>query len=233
MRFVKLAAIAALTSTCLVTTPAMANPPMFDTTGLTPQQVCDLQLNPSVNSGFTTYPENESEGGWVTVSTEIGAAVGDDYGVGTPTYSNIFLTSGYFRNGGSPNVWGGATATTTYPQTGQMHETTLHQEQTITFDCVVEKTNPAQTIEPAGLQSTGNTTVEEQAVPGPNQEQLSENDFVVEGTTVYALICISPNNVTKGKPGTWTGKHGFLAADCPAASLAAGGSIPSGNAPVL
>jgi hypothetical protein len=232
MKTINYAVIAALTSTWLIT-PAMANPPIFDTTGLTPQEVCDVQLNPNVNSGFTTFPENVSEGDWATVSTDIGDPVGLPYGVGTPTYSNIFLTSGFFRNGGSPNVWGGATATETYPQTGQLHETTLNQERTITFDCVVQKTNPAQTIEPAGLQSVGNTAVEEQQIPGDNQEQISETDFVTEGETVYALICISPNNSTKGKPGTWTGKNGFAAAGCPAASAAAGGTIPSSNAPVL
>jgi hypothetical protein len=45
------------------------------------------------------------------------------------------------------------------------------------------------------------------------------------------LICISPNNVTKSKPGTWTGKNGFNAANCPAASIVAGGTVPSDNAP--
>jgi len=238
MKFRNFLAATAIAATCIspiLTTPAMASPPIQDTSGLSPQEVCELVLRPNdPNSQFITFPENEVTGDWVTVGTELGDAVGDPYGVGTPTYSNVFLDGSYFRNGGSPNVWGGATATITYPQTGQLFETLLNQERTTTFDCVVQKSNPAGTIEPEGLQSVGNSSLETQQVPGDNQEVITNVPFIVEGETVYVLICISPNNSTKGKPGTWTGKNGFNAANCPAASTAAGTSfIPSGNAPIL
>lgn len=232
MRILKTTAIAVLLASTLITTPALANPPINDTSGLSPQQVCDLQLQPNNSADFQTVPQNVSVGGWVTVSTDIGDAIGDAYGVGTPTFSDVFLSDSYFRNGGSPNVWALATATETYPQTGQLYETTLHQEQTTTFDCYVWKIVGHDTIvDPAGLQSTLNTTVEKQDLPGDPQEVITEDDFVIQGETVHALICISPNNVTKGKPGTWTGKNGFNAANCPAASISAGGTVPSDNAP--
>ena len=230
-----LAATAVLVSSFnpLLVAPAFANPPIHDTTGLSPQEVCDAQLKPNdPNSDFMTEPQSESTGDWVTVSTELGDAVGDPYGVGTPTFSNVFLGNSYFRNGGSPNVWALATATETFPQTGQLFETIIHQEKTTTFDCFVWKiVGHDNVVDPAGLQSVGNSTVEEQTIPGDNQAVITEDDFVIQGETVHALICISPNNVTKGKPGTWTGKNGFLATNCPAASISAGGTVPSDNAP--
>lgn len=217
--------------TPLGVTPAFANPPIIDTTGLTPQEVCDAQLKPDEKSEFTTFPENVSEGDWVTTGTDLGDPIGDPYGVGTPTASNVFLSNSYFRNGQSPNVWAMATATLTYPQTGQMYETIEHQEQTVSFDCHVHKDTPGTHVEPTGLQSTGNSTVATRDIDGDPQEVVTSDPFVIEGATVRALICISPNNTTKGKPGSWVGKNGFNPANCPAASIAAGGTVPSGNAP--
>jgi len=217
--------------------PALATPPTIDTTGLTPQEICDAQLQPNnPNSDFQTDPVGVVEGVWVTTNTETTDPIGDPYGVGTPTFSNVIIGGSYFRNGGSPNVWALATATETFPQTGQMFETDVTQQRTIGFGCHVWKyvgPNDQNLVEPPGLQSIGNSTVEEQTIPGDPQEVITDDDFVIEGQTVRALICISPNNATKGKPGTWTGKNGFNAANCPAASLAAGGTVPSGNAPTI
>jgi hypothetical protein len=216
----------------ILITPAFANPPINDTTGLTPQEICDNQLKPNYNSDFQTEPQNESEGAWVTVSTEQGDAVGNPYGVGTPTPSDNVFNGTYIRHGGSPNVWGGASSTLTYPQTGQLYETLLNQERTTTFDCRVWKiVGSGSEIDPAGLQSTGNTSVEEQQIAGPNVEVVTDDDFIVYGETTDVLICISPNNSTKGKPGTWTRMHGFTLS-CTDASIAAGTSfIPSHNNP--
>ncbi len=213
-------------------TPAWAIPPVQDTSGLTPQEVCDAQLLPNnPNSEFSTIAENISAGPWEPVGNPVPTdPIGDPYGVGTPTSSNIFLENSYFRNGGSPNVWAEATATLTYPQTGQMYETEVTQRQTTTFDCHVHKDTPGSHVEPEGLQSFGNSTIEEDVGPGEPVEVITDEDFILEGQTIYALICISPNNATKGKPGTWTKKHGFTG-DCDAASVAAGGPVPSGNAP--
>jgi hypothetical protein len=231
MKIVKFAIVAALTSTCL-TTPAAANPPIFDTTGLTPQEVCELHLNPSEHSGFTTYPGTVVAGEWTNDGPlVIGAAIGDVEPTGTPIYSNVFLSNSYFRNGGSPNVWALAQATITYPGSQQLHETEQPVVRTDTFDCIVEKTvgNGDEKF-PPGLQSVGNTAVEHDVITG--QTYVPSNEpYVIEGATVKALICISPNNTTKGKAGTWTGKNGFNPANCPTASITAGGTVPSGNAP--
>lgn len=215
--------------------PALANPPIIDTTGMTPQQVCDAQLKPDERSDFTTYPTVTGSTDWVNDGAAYAdQAIGDPEGYGTPVPSNVYLTSGFYRNGGSPNVWGGATATLTYPQTRQLYSFLQDQTRTTTFDCVVNKVvGSGSTIEPAGLQSTGNTTVESQTIAAPNDYVITDDDFVVYGQTVYALICISPNNVTKGKPGTWTQKNGFTGS-CTDASTAAGTDfIPSGNAPIV
>ncbi len=234
-------AVTAASFSPILNAPALATvPALHDTTGMTPQDVCDAQLRPNnPNSDFMTEPQNQSPGGWVNDGPAYAdAALGDEEGFGTPTYSSIFLTSGFYRNGGSPNVWGGATATATYPQTRQLFSFLQDQIRTTTFDCKVWKDpggaeHGPDEIVPPGLQSYGNSSIEEDTFAADNDYVITNVPFTVEGLTVNALICISPNNSTKGKPGTWTGKHGFNAADCPAASLAAGGTIPSGNAPVL
>ncbi|MFL6733700.1 MAG: hypothetical protein ACJ8EY_03275 [Sphingomicrobium sp.] len=228
-------AVTTLSFNTALSTPAFALPPVVDTTGLSPQEICDNLLKPNdPNSQFHTYPGNIVPGAWTNDGAPYAdEAIGDPEGYGTPTYSNVWLSNSYFRNGGSPNVWAMGQATITYPQTRQLFSFLQDQTQTIMFDCVVEKTNPAGTIEPAGLQSVGNSATDSQTVAAPNDYVITNEPFVVQDAAVTALICISPNNVTKGKPGTWTGKHGFNAANCPAASLAAGGTVPSGNAPDL
>jgi hypothetical protein len=247
MKTVKMAALAALLSTSLMSGPAFANkPPIAGQVGDDPQDVCDAQLTPAEQANFETMPINiGSPTAWVTVGDpQLGDPIGLPYGVGSPTASNIFLSTSYFRNGGSPNVWAMAQATLTYPQTGQMYETEITQQRTVTFDCHVHKeineNAPDQAANdplharyhmPPGLQSTGNTAIEVQVIAGPDQEVVTNVPFVVADAAIRALICISPNNVTKGKPGTWTGKNGFNAANCPAASLAAQDWVPSDNAP--
>jgi len=236
MKSIKMTAMAALLATSFIGTPASAaKPPLGPPTtdGLTPQEVCDLQLTPAEQSDFETYPINEVDGTWVNDGPPIqGDAVGDPEGYGTPTSSSVFLSNSYFRNGGSPNVWALAQATLTYPQTRQLFAFTQHQTTSSSFDCYVFKIVGHDTVvDPAGLQSVGNSTVDERTIDLPDDYVISDDDFIVEGATVHALICISPNNVTKGKPGTWTGKNGFLASNCPAASTAAGGTVPSDNAP--
>lgn len=220
----------------LLISPASANvPPLADTTGLTPQEVCDAQLRPNdPNSDFQTYPINEVDGAFVNDGDPVPTdPIGDPSGYGTPVASNVFLSNSYFRNGGSPNVWALAEATLTYPQTQQLFSSVQDQTRTDTFDCYVFKIvgHESNLVDPAGLQSTGNSTVEHQQVAGPDINVITDDDFVVTDTPVHALICISPNNVTKSKPGTWTGKNGFLASNCPAASISAGGIVPSDNAP--
>ena len=233
--FLAATAIVVSSFNTVMVTPAFAVEPTVD-----PQQFCEDQLKPNdPNSEFQTEPVGLIEGTWAND----GAAypdednpLGDPEGYGTPTYSNVFLSNSYFRNGGSPNVWALGQATITYPQTRQLFAFLQDQSRTNTFGCHVWKyvgSDDNNLVEPPGLQTVGNTVEEHQTIDAGSDYVISDDDFIVEGATVKALICISPNNVTKGKPGTWTGKHGFLAANCPAASLAAGGTVPSGNAPDL
>lgn len=220
----------------VMVTPALAVP-IVDTTGMDPQEACEAYLRPNdPNSEFQTAPTDVVPGTPVNVGDPTPVApLGPEEGYGTPVYSNVFLTSGYYRNGGSPNVWGGATARATYPQTRQLWSFEQDVETTTTFGCAVWKTvGNGEDIYPPGLQLTGLSVVDEDTIPAPDDYIISEDDFIVDDVPVNMLICISPNNVTKGKPGTWTGKNGFPAANCPAASLAAippSGAIPSLNAP--
>jgi hypothetical protein len=220
----------------VIVTPAFAQAdPVVD-----PQQFCEDQLRPNdPNSEFQVEALSVSDSGWVNDGAaypdpdpSTGPA-GDPEGYGTPSYSTVFLSDSYFRNGGSPNVWAMATATITYPQTRQLWNFLQDQTDTVTFGCHVFKYEGADNhlVEPPGLQTTGNQTVDHQTISAGMDYVVTNEPFIIEGATVHALICISPNNVTKGKPGTWTGKNGFNAADCPAASIAAGGTVPSDNAP--
>jgi hypothetical protein len=237
----KRALLAATAAIAMTVNPILATPAFADdvtpitNSDLSPQEVCDLVLNPSVNSGFLTEPVDEVVGDLVNDGLPIqGDADGDPSGYGTPIFSNVFLSNSYFRNGGSPNVWALAEATETFPQTQQLFSFTQNQTQTTTFGCRVwkfEGPNNDILVQPPGLQSTGNSSVEETTIDLPDQNVITDDDFIITGETVHALICISPNNVTKSKPGTWTGKNGFNAANCPAASITAGGTVPSDNAP--
>jgi hypothetical protein len=237
----KRALLAATAAIAMTVNPILATPAFADdvtpitNSDLSPQDVCELVLNPSVNSGFLTEPVDEVVGDWVNDGPPIqGDPVGDPSGYGTPTFSNVFLSNSYFRNGGSPNVWALAEATETFPQTQQLFSFTQNQTRTTTFGCRVWKFEGPDNdilVQPPGLQSTGNSSVEDQTIDLPDQNVITDDDFIITGETVHALICISPNNVTKSKPGTWTGKNGFNAANCPAASITAGGTVPSDNAP--
>jgi hypothetical protein len=238
---VLMAATAALLANSILTMPALAAiPPMLDVTDMSPQEVCDEQLRPNnPNSKFLTAPENVVVGAWVNDGAaypDLTNPVGDPEGYGTPTHSNVVLTNGFYRNGGSPNIWGGATATATYPQTRQQYEFEQDQTRTTSFDCKVWK-NPGgpahgpDEITPDGLQSSGNTIVESRTISAGVQWVITEDDFIVEGETVYALACISPNNTTKGKPGSWVGKHGMTAAQCAAIDFTKLNNVPSNNSP--
>jgi hypothetical protein len=228
----------------ILTTPAYAEPPTIDTTGMSPQAICDAQLKPNdPNSEFQTEPIAISYGPWVDdgpAQPNLDEPQNEPSGYGTPTYSNVISDQGgFFRNGGSPNVWGQATATVTYPQTQQQFNFYVDQTRTVTFGCHVWKyvgneDHTTTLVEPPGLQSTGNTGVEhEEDVFVGVQNYITDDDFVITGATVNTLICISPNNTTKGKPGTWTQKHDFTGS-CSEASEAAGTTfIPSNNAPIV
>ena len=234
MKRALLAATAVLTSSFVpfLTTPAFANAPITYTSGLTPQQICDNQLKPNYNSDFQTVPQNVSYGEWTPVGAPVATdPAGDPSGYGTPTPGGITYNGTYYRNGGSPNVWGGGSSTLTYPQTQQLFHFEQDVTRTDTFDCYVWKiVGHDNVVDPAGLQSTGNTTTETDTIPAPDAIVITNVPYVVYGATVISLICISPNNTTKSKPGTWTQMHGFTGS-CTNASTLAGGTIPSNNAP--
>jgi hypothetical protein len=246
MKRALLAATAVLTSsfTPILISPAYADvPPVYDTSGLTPQEVCDAQLRPNnPNSEFQTQPENSSGETLFSTSDPVrDSSPFDQVGTGTPTYDGYGnFDATYHRNGGSPNVWTGADANTkTYPTSDLYYHTTVTNTYGETFDCVVFKdpggdAHGPDAIYPAGLQSFGNSAVTRtEEVAGPDQIDPNGGPLTDSGSYYDAnvLICISPNSTTKAKPGTWTGKHGFSSAQCAAASLIAGGTVPSGNAP--
>jgi hypothetical protein len=208
----------------------------------TPQEVCDDILKPNnPNSKFSTEPVSVVVGAWVND----GPAYADDaagaaYGTGTLVYTDIVAgaSGGFFRNGGSPNVWGTAEAAGSHwTQTGQLFNFYVDQTRTTTFGCRVWKYNGPlhnHLVQPPGLQSSGNSALEHQEHIYVNtHEVVTEDDFPGSGGgPVNTLICISPNNTTKAKPGDWKKMHGFTGS-CTAASTAAGTNfIPSNNNPI-
>jgi hypothetical protein len=229
-------AILAATAMLVTSFQPVVITPAFADVVVDPQQFCEDQLKPNdPNSEFQTDPVDVVAGDW----TDDGAPVrdedvGDPVPTGTPVASSVIVDGSYFRNGGSPNVWAMAHATLTYPNSTQEYTTLQHQTLTTTFGCHVWKyvgPDDHNLVEPPGLQTTGNSVTDERDIAGPNGFDTNAGPITIYDQLVHALICISPNNVTKGKPGTWTGKNGFLAANCPAASIAAGGTVPSDNAP--
>src|SRR5204862_4785361 len=132
-----LAATAVLISSFnpIIMTPAFADvDPVVDG-----QQFCEDQLKPNdPNSEFQTEPVGVVDSGWVNDGPpHAGTAAGDPEGYGTPTPSGVVFDGTYIRHGGSPNVWGGATSTLTYPQTRQLFNFLQDQTQTVTFGCHV------------------------------------------------------------------------------------------------
>lgn len=231
--------------TSTISTPALAddgndivlNPVNLDNPDgppLTPQEVCDEALRPAAASGFMTEPTASSDSDWVNDGAPVrGDNVGDPVPTGTPTSSFVILDGGYFRNGGSPNVWGHGVATLTYPNSTQEFEQFQNQKETVTVSCRVWKyvgRDGNILVQPPGLQTTGNVSVGHQQVQIEDGFDYNNGPITLQGQEVYALICISPGK----KGGTWTGKNGFNAANCPAASIAAGQNfIPSGNIPQI
>ncbi|HEX2804011.1 MAG TPA: hypothetical protein VHN55_08550 [Sphingomicrobium sp.] len=237
-------AAVALVSTSLtstITSPAWASDGDDDVI-LTPvnldgdydaQAICDEALRPNPNSGFLTEPTNVSDTGWVNDGDPVrDQNVGDPVPTGTPTASFVIIEGGYHRHGGSPNVWGRGNATLTYPNSTQEYTTVQNLVRTVTVDCHVWKVVPGNgnIIEPPGLQTTGNTATDHDSTAGENGFDTNNGPVTLTGQEVDALICISPGK----KGGAWTGKNGFAAASCAAASQSAGEEfLPSGNIPQI
>jgi hypothetical protein len=241
MKMIKHAAMIALLSGSLLTpiTPAFADiSPIQGATG-TPQEVCEALLRPAEPSAFTTLAINVVPGTWQNVGDpEDLGPFGDVEGVGLPTPGPIvFDITRSYRNGGSPNVWGVGTSTLTYLDgSRQKHHFAQDQENETSFDCQVTKdpggpeAGPDE-IMPPGLQTTGNTTIATR-VYNYDDWVYDSDPYVIPGEhEVSTLICISPNNVTKGKPGTWTRKHGFTGSCTDASNYAGTSFIPSHNNP--
>jgi len=236
---IKLAACAALLSTSLISSPALARhpgkTPIVDST-LTAQQICDLQLRPADPSEFSTFPMNEREGNWErTGRSQLGNPVVPEQRrrVGGGSSGNVQVTNDPYRNGGSPNIWVRASADVTYNME-KLYETNFEVSRTTLFDCDVTKiVGQGNLVDPHGLESYNNGTVELDWQVGGAADRVwrpdgQETDY---GQTVYVLACISPNNTTKGKPGEWRGKHDFTVADCERFATMNLGPVPSYNSP--
>jgi len=197
-----------------------------------PQQFCEDQLKPNdPNSEFQTEPVGVVDSGWVDDGPAYpDSPAGDPEGYGTPTPSGTVFDGTYIRHGGSPNVWGGATSTLTYPQTRQLFNFLKDQTQTLTFGCHVWKETGGGMVEPPGLQTTGNVVTNHQTIDAGQDYVITDDDFIVTGETVDVLICISPNAGGK-KPGTWRQMHGFTGSCTTASTLAGTSFIPSHNNP--
>jgi len=212
----------------ILITPAFAQAAVTD-----PQQFCEDQLKPNdPSSEFQTEPVGLIDSGWGDDGPAYPTTpAGEPEGYGTPTGGVLTFNGTYIRHGGSPNVWGGATTDLVYPQTRQLFHFAVDQTQTLTFGCHVWKETPGGLVEPPGLQTVGNVITNHQTVDAPDDYVITDDDFIVPGVTVQVLICISPNNTTKSKPGTWRQMHGFTGSCTTASNIAGTSFIPSANNP--
>ena len=235
MKRALLAATAILFSSVVSITPAQAvpgiGPPATD--GLTMQQVCDLQLRPNDPADFSTWPKNIGTPTLISSTTVRDATHFDQTPVGDPTYSGFSGHRNPFRNGGSPNVWAQADANSAHYASSLLHyHTTITDTFATTFDCEVQKTvGNGNLVDPRGLESSNNSVLSTQTRAGPDVTEVGGPMTIAGSFIAQILICISPNNTTKGKPGDWRGMHEFPTANCPQASLDAQDWVPSENAP--
>ena len=203
--------IVALCATSLVpVTPAFAITPEVQAEL---QQTCVDALTPNdPNSEFQTEPTGVSE--------VVGAEFEQSSVVISSTPAGVLLSqtsalnaNSEHRHGGSPNIFGTFTVTSTY--TGGTSDTlvTYAQTTTTTFGCHVWKVvgNEAHPniVEPAGLQIPGGSHPDllsiEDTVVTRSEHVIVNNPDVIVNTTGDGVICNSPTK----NPGTWRAQNGY------------------------
>lgn len=199
-----------LTATALVISsfsPIMVTPAFAITSDAQAnlQQICEDALNPNdPNSEFQTEPSSVSEltgpeflqDSQVLSSTPGGVLI---------SQTSVYNPNSQHRHGGSPNIFGGFTVTSTY--TGGSSETlnTYAQTTTYTFGCRVWKTTGnGGTIEPNGLQIPFGLTYDDTVVTRTETVTVN-NPNTTSSTTGDGVICISPTK----NPGTWRNQNGY------------------------
>lgn len=191
-----------------VITPAFA---------ITPQAQADLQafceaaLRPNdPNSQFQTEPTGVTEvtgAEFISNSQVLNSTPGGVLLSQTSVYNN----GSEHRHGGSPNIFGAFTVTSTY--TGGSSETlnTYSQTTTYTFGCRVWKIVPGNgnENEPNGLQIPYGLTVDETLVTRTDTVTVN-NPNTTQVTAGDGVICISPStNGSRGNPGAWRNQNGY------------------------
>ena len=185
-----------------LTTPAFAVTPEAQAAL---QTYCEDALRPNdPTSQFQTEPTGTTEvtgAEFLQSSVPISSTPGGVLLSQTSVYNN----GSQHRHGGSPNIFGSFTVTSTYTGGTTTSLNTYAQTTTYTFGCRVWKElGNGNVIEPPGLQipygltlpETLVTRTEEVTVTAPNSTQITTGDGV---------ICNSPTR----NPGTWRNQNGY------------------------
>jgi hypothetical protein len=202
MKFLAATALVVASFSPALITPAFA---------ITPQAQADLQafcenaLRPNdPNSDFQTEPTGVTEAtgaeflqGSVVISSTPGGVL--------LSQTSVYNNGSQHRHGGSPNIFGSFTVTSTYTGGSTTSLNTYAQTTTYTFGCRVWKEpQPGHVIEPAGLQIPYGLTLDETLVTR-TEEVTVNNQNTTSVTTGDGVICISPNK----NPGVWRNQNGY------------------------
>ena len=187
--------------------------PVFSSPALaiTPEAQADLQtacedlLRPNdPNSEFQTEPKGvtESTGAEFLQSSSV---ISSTPGGVLLSQTSVYNNGSEHRHGGSPNIFGSFTVTSTYTGGSTTSLNTYAQTTTYTFGCRVWKEpQPGHVIEPGGLQIEYGQTLDETLVTRTEQVTVS-NPNTTQVTTGDGVICISPTR----NPGTWRTQNGY------------------------
>jgi hypothetical protein len=174
------------------------------------QQTCEDALRPNdPNSEFQTEPTSVSEvtgAEFLSDSQVISSTPGGVLLSQTSVYNN----GSQHRHGGSPNIFGAFTVTSTYTGGSSEVLNTYSQTTTYTFGCRVWKeVGNGNIIEPPGLQIPVGLTAEETLVTRTETVTVN-NPNTTAVTTGDGVICISPSTTgNKGNPGAWRNQNGY------------------------
>lgn len=216
---------AALVASSIPYQASAAVDPLFGGTYPALDLECDALLNPSDNSGFTTYAlvDPAFPGTSVVVTEEtIDTGIISVVGYGTPSTSGISFLSAHV-NGLSPNIWGVGGLTVTYPAQKVTYSTLTTTTTKVTAVCHVHKPtegtvqdddplHPGYKIAPGGLNRDYVTQTTVTTTTGTREEIVNEPWVDPEATTLNKnlLICISPGPSKGSAGGTWRTKHGYI-----------------------
>lgn len=198
-------ALVAATFSPALTSPAFAVVPADIQADM--QDVCDATLIPNNASDFTAevIGVTEATGSEFVQSSHL---VSSTPGGVLLSQTSAFNGGSEHRHGGSPNIFGTFTVTSTYTGGSSVTEVTYAQTTTYTFGCHVFKvegnSDHPHVVEPGPFQTPIGLTVENTVVTHTDTVNVN-NPNTVTTSQGDGVICNSPTK----NPGTWRNQNGY------------------------